>query len=225
MGGGAEGVPGMIDLAGNQTIFGSDRFWQHEPPAFNHDGSLLLVTYAKYGENVSESAFLVWDIDGNEVARIEHPAEGFYSEPRWSPVDNRIAFHASIDQTPNYAVYDLAAGRIIALAPSPRASDKVGGGCGGDDMWRTDWSRDGTHVLYGFTMGDTGANGVWAWDVATGEQRVVPASGAGPASPGPRQMFAFHSWGAQKPYIFIGDVRGGFPRLLAEGSSPAWTPQ
>jgi Tol biopolymer transport system component len=227
MGGGAEGVPAMLDVrTGGQVVFGSERFWQQRPPAFNFDGTMLLVTYSKYdNDGNGASRFLIWDIDGTELARIEHPAptEGYYAQPRWAPNDNRIAFHASMGDRPTYEVYDVDRHAFVASAPVPKASDKIGGGCGGADMWRMDWSLRGDAILYSFSFGDTGANGVWAWDLASGEQRLVPAASSGPASPGTPTQFAFTVYG-ETSYIFIGDTRGGFPRILAEGASPAWSP-
>ncbi len=237
MGSGAAGVPALLDVRdGGRLVYGSQRASQQDAPTFNHDGTLLLLTYqAMDGGSVSgEAAILVWDLDGNEVHRIAQPAgNAFYSRPRWSPVADQIAFHVSeYDETtqvssPRYVVYDISAGAIIDSVASPRASEKIGGGCGGGDMWRMEWSRDGRRLLYDFSMGETGANGVWVWDVAIGDQRVIPAAQAGPASPAAGGWFAFAASGSYSSsgpssYIFAGNDGGGAPLLLTDGSQPAW---
>ena len=121
---------------------------------------------------------------------------------------------------PRYALFDID-GNELATADVPKASEKAGGGCGGSDMWRTDWARDGRHVLYSFAMGDTGANGIWAWDTQDGSQSTVFVANASAAvSSGPNGLMAFTSG----PYIFIGSVDGGFATVVAAGESPAWRP-
>lgn len=79
----------------------------------------------------------------------------------WAPESNRIGFHVSEQDTPHYAVYDLAAGAIVALANVPQRNPNIGGRCGGGDMWRSAWSRDGRSMLYSYTDGLAGTNGVW----------------------------------------------------------------
>jgi hypothetical protein len=76
--------------------------------------------------------------------------------------------------------------------------------------------------MYVFGLGDTGANGVWAWNVVTGEQRVVAASGADAPVAGPEGALMFSAWGGDTGYIFAGTVVGGLPRILTGGSSPTW---
>jgi hypothetical protein len=88
-------------------------------------------------------------------------------------------------------------------------------------MWQTAWSLDGAHVLYTFADGDTGANGVWAWDVASGEQRVIVAAGASSAEGGSDGRVIFAS-GYGSGHIFYGTTDGGFPRIITEGVSPVW---
>jgi hypothetical protein len=89
-------------------------------------------------------------------------------------------------------------------------------------MWRTAWSADGAHVLYSFSDGDAGANGIWAFDIASGNQRVVYASGAGAPSAGPDGSVMFSTFGGETGFIFVGHVSGGYGRVLTDGSSPVW---
>jgi Tol biopolymer transport system component len=220
---GLKGIPAIVDLTtGERRLFGAAPFWHQLPPAFNHDGTKLLVTYANW-ENESDPGprFVIWDRDGSEVARIEPPADGYYASPVWSPVDDRIMFHfGSAQGQPQYVVYDLDRRDIVAGARVPKASDKIGGKCGSWDMWAASWSRDGSRVLYSFSMGDTGANGIWTWDVATGEQTLVPAISADDASPGPDGYMVF----ASASHIFVASPAGGFPALLTDGTQPVWGP-
>ena len=146
---------------------------------------------------------------------------------------NQIAFHVSeYDEatqlsSPRYVVYDIGVGAIIDSVDAPRASDKIGGGCGGSDMWRMDWSRDGASLLYDFSLGDTGANGIWVWEIAANAQRLVPAAQAGSPSPGGSGWFAFATSSysqvsGSSSHIFAGNDGGGAPLLLTDGSQPAW---
>jgi hypothetical protein len=109
---------------------------------------------------------------------------------------------------------------VLATADAPKASEKIGGKCGGDDMWRTEWSLDGRYVMYTFDMGDTGANGVWVWEIATGQQRLVSVANAWRVAAGPSGLLAVDVG----TYMFIGRSEGGFPTLLTDGGMPAWRP-
>lgn len=225
MSSGATGVAGILDVqTGEQTRFGRERSYQPSLPAFNFDGSLLLVSYSGDAGSGSRSQLTVLDLAGKPVATIVPAGDAYYSAAHWSPVENRIALHAGIDDWPNYVIYDLAAGAIIAQAREPRGSDKIGGRCGGADMWRSDWSRDGRQLRYSFSMGDTGANGIWVWDIEAGTQAVVPAANAGPASAGPQGLLAFHAYTPSSgTHIFVSDGMG-FPRIVTDGDSPVWAP-
>jgi Tol biopolymer transport system component len=179
-----------------------------------------MVSVSDWDETTQQStrALIIYDADGIEVDRIAFEGERYYASPRWSPVSNRIALHLWEDGRARYTVYDLSTAAFVGDAAPPPTSDRIGGKCGGGDMWRTSWSADGQHVLYSFTDGDTGANGVWAWDVASGEQRVILASYVSAPSSGPDGAVMF-SAGA---HIFVGTTAGGLPRILTDGSSPAW---
>jgi hypothetical protein len=102
------------------------------------------------------------------------PQDVYYQRPRWSPDGTRIAFHVTGGGSPRIAVYDVAANRITAETALPARDPNVGGKCG--DMWLVE-SRDARFVLYSYTDGVPGTNGVWA--VLSGEQHLVKASQAG----------------------------------------------
>ena len=85
---------------------------------------------------------------------------------------------------------------------------------------------DGATLFYSYTDGKGGTIGVWAWGVATGTQRLIPAFAAGAPSAatggaaGAAGLVAFSS-GAD---IFIGSVGGGMPVLITDGWYPVWSP-
>jgi hypothetical protein len=226
--GGPKGIPAVVNAqTGERRMIATGPFWQQLPPSFNHDGTKVLYTYVN-GEDSGDPGprIVIAGLDGNEIARIEPPAETYYASPKWSPVADQLMFHvgSSAQGQPQYVIYDVERRDIIGGARVPNASDKIGGKCGSWDMWAASWSRDGQSVLYDFSMGEAGANGIWRWDLATGEQQLVPAINVGDTSVGPDGSVAFASWGARRGYIFIGRPQGGFPLLLTEGFAPAWSP-
>jgi hypothetical protein len=77
-------------------------------------------------------------------------------------------------------------------------------------------------VLYSFTWGDTGANGIWSWDTASGAQHVIYAAEAGAPSAGPDGLVMFSSNSYPDAYIFYGNVDGGYPTIVTQGSAPVW---
>ncbi len=220
MGGGWKGVPGWVEVAtGDVHLIGDTAYYQQDPPAFNFDGTLLLVTQT--ADDGSSLGIVIMDTGGTERARIEPPKDLYYASPQWAPESNRIGFHVSEQDTPHYAVYDLAAGAIVARADVPQRNPNIGGRCGGGDMWRSAWSRDGRSMLYSYTDGLAGTNGVWVWNVATGEQRLVPAFGAGAPSDGPGGRVVFSAG----LFVMAGDRPGVLPVLITDGRSPVWSPR
>ncbi len=230
MGGGMSGIPAILDVTtGGQLVLGSVVMYQQKPPAFNHDGTLLMVNEAIYPKDGSPgtAAIVIYTADGAAYDRVDFSAEGIgYASPAWSPVDNQIAMHISRQQgdgyIAQYQVYDVVTRTIFGDARPPKYSEKIGGGCGGGDMWNTDWSLDGTRVLYTFMWGDTGANGVWSWDLASGAQSVLYAAEAGAPTAGPDGLMMFSSNSYPDAYIFYGSADGGFPSVVTQGSLPVW---
>jgi hypothetical protein len=220
MGDGYQGMPAVLDVTtGGQLVLGSEPTYQQKAPAFNHDGSLLMVTYSSINGGAAP-AIIIYDAGGTEIQRIGFEGTAWYGSPRWSPAANLIAMHRQDESGARYTVYSVDEARFIAESETPKPSERAGGGCGGGDMWQTEWSRDGRRVLYSFTFGDTGANGIWSWDVATGERRVIVAAGAGSASAGAGTNVMF---GASGQHIFIGSSDGGLPRIITDGAQPAWS--
>jgi hypothetical protein len=216
-----QGVPAILDVAtGAQLVLGSERIEQHKPTSFNFDGSLFMVTMSDWNETTSASAvaMVFYDAEGIETSRITFGENEYYASPEWSPAANIVAAHATTDSEARYTLFDVSTGRLIGTAVVPVYSSKLGGRCGGGDMWKTAWSADGTHVLYSFQWGDTGANGIWAWDIASGAQRLVVAANAGEPTAGPDGAVMFGAGG----HIFVGTTAGGLPRIMTDGSSPVW---
>ncbi len=225
LGGGWNGIPGWVAVAtGEVHLLSAESFFQQDPPAWNSDGTLLLITREWYEEPSPERSIRVVTEDGREVARIDPAQDVYYQRPRWSPDGRRIAFHVTDGGAGQVAVYDVAAGRITAEAALPARDPNVGGKCGGGDMWLVEWSRDSRFVLYSYTDGVPGTNGTWAWDVASGEQHLVKAPQAGPATTGPAGWFAFNAWSYADSMIFAANA-GGIPVLITDGRSPVWSPR
>lgn len=228
----SEGTPGTLELTtGLRSVFDSTVQFYVSTPEFNHDGTKLLYQHPGTPANdpaggppIEAAHVRIADTDGAEITRIPIPANSWISQPHWSPVEDRIAFHLSDGGDPSYAVYDLAQARVVQRVPVPRTSDRIGGRCGGSDMWRLDWNREGTAILYSFSDGDTGANGVWTWDLATNTTRVTFAASAGAASPGGDGRFVFSASDAGASHMFWAREGDPFPAIIAEGWAPVWAP-
>jgi hypothetical protein len=94
MGGGWKGVPGWVDVTTGAThLIGDAAYFQQDPPAFNFDGTLLLLTQT--AEDGLSRGIVVMDLDGQEQARVEPPEGVYYGSPLWAPESNRIAFHVA----------------------------------------------------------------------------------------------------------------------------------
>lgn len=228
MGGGWQGLPAFVDVAtGEISYYGDpgawDDAWFQDPPAVNHDGTLVLLKYSRtLPDGTYETAIFIGDEAGNEVARIASQGDTWDSSPIWSPTANRIGFFRSTSgETPTggFVVYDLQSGAFIASAPLPAISPSAGGKCGGGDMWRPGWSRDGRYLLYGLDNRTTGNNGLWSLDASTGATHVAQAQDAFNVSAGPGGTTAFSAAG----YVFIATEGDAFPTLITDGHSPVWS--
>jgi Tol biopolymer transport system component len=224
------GVPGVVDIDGAQLRLPvPEGATLDRAPSFNYDGTLILAYYSAGGEGAAFYRRSVFDATtGTELHGIGiGDYVGWWSGNRWSPVDNRIAFFADDnDGGGYYGIYDFASGEVTATVDAPEYSENVGGYCGSPDMMRMEWAPDGSRIYYRFSMGDTGDNGIWAWDPVTGDLALTQAGGAGYPTAGPRGLVAFDAWSGNTSYIFVGHPggaeRAGAPELLAEGSQPAW---
>jgi hypothetical protein len=221
--GSVEGIAAILDVRdGGQLVLGSDRMWQQKPPEFNRDGTLLMVHEGVYNETESRASIAFYAPDGMRVERLDFPSDSGtgYASPAWSPVEDRLALHNYADGRGRYTTYDVAADGTPAFegdAAPPKTSERIGGRCGGGDMWQTVWSLDGRRVLYTFNDGDTGANGVWSWDIATGGQRVLHAYAGSPTA-GPGNLVMFSAGG----FLQYGTSDGGFASIITDGHSPTW---
>jgi hypothetical protein len=230
MGAGWNGVPGLLDVTtGEVTRLDAEPFFQQDPPSFNHDGTLVLMSRSESitaddGSVVWTSSFVVANLAGDVVARLTQPQDSFYGSPQWSPAGDRIAFYeTTYDETQSteaYAVYDVDARAIVARSPLPERNQYAGGGCGGgSDMYRASWSSDGMTLFYPAMWRVAGMSGVWAWDLGTDAKRVVPAQYVVAPAAGPEGLVAYSSGG----YLFLADAAGS-RTLLVKGAMPAWSP-
>jgi hypothetical protein len=216
---GYRGIPGVIDLSGGELRLTAEPVANERPPSFNHDGTLLVASYTQQeGENWRSYRRVFDAATGAVVSDIVLPDDAWFASLRWSPVANQLAGYTSDGTRGIYAVYDLAAGRIVASVPVPPYSPKIGGKCGAPDMMRMAWSRDGRRVLYRFDMGESGDNGIWSWDPATGETSLLRAGYPGYPAAGPDAWFAF----AADNLIFVARSVDVFPQIVGEGADPAW---
>ena len=77
-------------------------------------------------------------------------------------------------------------GIVLAAAAVPAWSPNRGGRCGnGADMDRAAWSRDGLPQTYGFMFEEASTNGLWTFDVASGQQSLLPVANTFSAQSGP----------------------------------------
>ena len=226
MGGGWNGVPGLLDIATSEIVrLDADKFYQQDPPSFGPDGSLVLMSR---GENETAAdgtlrfvqSFVVVDLAGNVVARLTPPNDAGYYSPIWSPAGNQIAFFESAGSEDSYVVWDIAAGGIFARSSLPDRNPNAGGGCGASDMYRASYSDDGGTLYYAAMYRESGMNGVWAWNIRSGETRLVPASQVIAPAAGPGALAVFASDG----YVFLADTTTGARTILTRGQQPVWSP-
>ena len=226
---GYQGIPSVLDVAtGELRVLGDEAFWAGASlsglPAFNYDGSLILLSYWKYDEvtGTTDSAQLILDSAGNEVARVQRGDNEGFSGLTWSPRSYLLAtLHYVSDGesgTSQYESFDLFADTAVARMPTPPVDAYAGGGkCGG--VLELGWTGDGSRIIFPHDMGTAGTNGIWSFDGVTGASTLIPAGYAGRPSGGPRTLVAFSASG----HIFIGDTAGGYPTLITDGHSPVWS--
>jgi len=226
---GYQGIPSVLDVAtGELRVLGDEASWAGASlshlPAFNYDSSLILLSYWKYDETTAttDSARLILDTAGNEVARVQRGDNEGFSGLTWSPRSNLVAtLHYVSDgesSTSQYESFDLFADTAVASMPTPPVDLYAGGGkCGG--VLELGWTGDGSRIIFPHDMGTTGTNGIWSFDAITGASTLIPAGYAGSPSGGPGTLIAFSASG----YIFIGDTAGGYPTLITDGHSPVWS--
>jgi Tol biopolymer transport system component len=230
MGIGWTGVPALVDVAtGDITRLDAEEVYQQDPPSFNYDGSLVMIsrndlTTADDGSVSGSQSFVVIDLAGNVVARVSAPPKHYYYNALWSPAANAFSFYESRggeggDAAESYSVYDVGARAIVARSAMPSPDQQGGGGCGSRDMYRASWSADGRTLYYATMYRAAGANGVWAWDLASGAKRQVHASYVTAPSAGPGSLVVFES----DRFVFIGDAATGQRTLITDGSLPVWS--
>lgn len=231
MGGTYAGAPGWVDIATGEAHYlegatGWDSTWHDEFPAFNHDGTKLLIKYWSYDEVSSTEIrqIVIWDLLTNGIAHIVEPQGVTYGDPVWSPVADSIAFRSTTQEGDDYrrsvVVYDLGAGGEIAAAPVPELRPNLPGKCGGgDEMYRLAWSRDGGRVYFAHMDGLTGTNGVWSVDLASRAVTLTQSNYAYSVSAGPNPYVVFSANGT----IFAADVTASTTMLITDGHSPVWS--
>jgi len=213
------GVPTVLDLASGEARPVADRL-DYAQDGLKWSPVAPLLLYAR------TPAIHLVDLSGGEpVERVvlEGSQEGWYLRPKWSPDGQffTVLFRdTSSDRMRDYyQVYSLAGERLPT-----QFSDK--GGCGrssGHEDWQTDWTPDGRYFLYHVECPDADfTSGIWAVDVLENtERRILSLKGASISISPDGRHFAFVGWGR---LVWVADIDGGNPALLAEGSLPTWRP-
>lgn len=213
------GVPMVLDLASGEARPVTERLDQAQD-SLQWSPVAPLLLYAR------TPAIHLVDLSGGEpVERVvlEGSQEGWYLRPKWSPDGQffTVLFRdiSSDRMRDYYQVYSLAGERLPT-----QFSDK--GGCGrssGHEDWQTDWTPDGRYFLYHVQCPDADfASGIWAADVlGNTETRILSLKGVRISISPDGMHFAFVGWGR---LLWVADIDGGNPALIAEGTLPAWRP-
>jgi hypothetical protein len=134
-------------------------------------------------------------------------------------------FDRESGQRGHFIVYDIMRDQVVVaieLQPSGPAPNRCGRQAGNED-YQTDWTPDGATLILHTECGVMGENGIWMVDVATGARRLISAWKASFVDvAGDGKHLVFQAWGNS---IWVADVDGSPPILLAEGWMPVWQPQ
>ena len=235
---GYHAVPVVVDLStAVETAIGPHGMYM-TPPVWSPDaGALAFVCVSSVSQiyqadgTVSETrmdcggdGLRIVSADGNGaqvVLPFDAQSGAAYGSPSWSPDGGTIALSGHWGNSgcrgwlPFY-VDTQQLGTCIELPPP----GGMGGRCGGPEDVASDWSADGSKLIYHTEFG-AGRNGVFIADLLTGEATLVPFVPAWhvTVSPDGRNL-AFGGSG----YVWLAGLDGSNLTLLAEGHSPAWQP-
>lgn len=213
------GVPTVLDLASGEAKVVADRL-DYAQDGLKWSPVAPLLLYAR-----PPDIHLV-DLSSGEPAErvvLEGSQEGWYLRPKWSPDGQSFSLlfrdSSSDGVLDYYQAYSLAGERLPAQFPHK-------GACGRESMhddWQTDWTPDGRYFLYHVECTYTDfSNGIWAVDVLENtERRILSLKGASISISPDGRHFAFAGGGW---LIWVADIDGGNPAILAKGKLPAWRP-
>jgi len=211
------GVPMLLDLASGEARPVADRL-DYAQDGLKWSPVAPLLLYAR-----PPDIHLVDLSSGEPVERVI-VAGASHLRPNWSPDSQSfsVLFRDSSDGVRDYyQVYSLAGERLPVqfLDKSACARESV------HEDWQTDWTPDGRYFLYHVTcpyMDLTG--GIWAVDVLENrERRILSLKGSSISVSPDGRHFAFVV-GGRPLLIWVADIDGGNPALVAEGKLPAWRP-
>jgi len=221
-----EGVPTVMDLATGETRAIGERSWFSEGPRWRPDGKMLVFS--------DGSGIHLVAPDGSGHRLIAGALRNAGSWPvNWSPSGTMLSlYYRERDQPEKYIVYDITQDQVVAaieLYPGGFDHNRCARAAVSED-YQTDWTPDGATLIFHTECGVAGENGVWVVDVATGERRLIPVWSAWFVDPAPdgRHLVFMAGGGTRQNWagtIWVADVDGSPPVLLAEGWMPVWQPQ
>jgi Tol biopolymer transport system component len=127
----------ITDITGGQPVQVTSEFTQDIHPSFSPDGRHLV--YCSFGSQSGQWELVVVDLDNPSTRKFI----GYGLLPRWSPVDNRIAFQRARERgTRWFSVWtiDLVDGEATLPTEVFAATNAA--------VITPDWSPDGKHLVF-----------------------------------------------------------------------------
>jgi WD40 repeat protein len=229
-------TPVIVDLAtGGDTAVGPTG-WHSRGPEWSPDGSTVAYfcryslweglmpdgTVQRFEQNCEADGLRTVSVsDGTYrvIVPTDRDATTWYEGVSWSPNGASIATYSSGGACRGYAVIDVASAAQTTCLPIPEETNF--GGCGiGIEFGASDWTPDGRTLAYHWQSG-TGQNGVALVDVASGERRMIPTTGASSIS---FSADGLHLSYESAGYVWTAAADGTNVTRVTDGWLPMWQP-